>query len=327
MVQLKSVVQGPPVKRQTANALRCMQTLARVQTQIQSRRIRMPEENQALQRQLLQKCATEIARLQMGDEWDNSLQSKEQIEAHLLSKYEAAIRRERALAYSFSHQQTMKKSTRPSAALMFMDSNNPQWGWSWLERWMAATLPHETEKELNNDQSSTKSASLSIIARGEITKSYTRHQLNSDKPSLISSPKPSRLSQRSPSTPGRKFRPASPKGSECSSNADVRNIFTVHSERTRRHSIGGALVRDDESLVSSPALPSYMGATQSAKAKSRLQNPLGMENKTLDKESAAGSSKEQPSFPASPVRSRRHSGPPKVEIFVAEQTLRNGGNT
>jgi len=40
----------------------------------------------------------------MGEEWDDSLQSKEQIEAKLLSKYEAAMRRERALAYAFTHQ-------------------------------------------------------------------------------------------------------------------------------------------------------------------------------------------------------------------------------
>ena len=41
---------------------------------------------------------------QMGEEWDDSLQSKEQLEANLLSKHEAAIRRERALAYAFSRQ-------------------------------------------------------------------------------------------------------------------------------------------------------------------------------------------------------------------------------
>lgn len=40
----------------------------------------------------------------MGEEWDDSLQSKEQIEASLVNKQEAAIRRERALAYAFSHQ-------------------------------------------------------------------------------------------------------------------------------------------------------------------------------------------------------------------------------
>ncbi|THG17602.1 hypothetical protein TEA_004908 [Camellia sinensis var. sinensis] len=61
LVRLKSVVQGTPVIRRTSNALRCMQTLARVQSQIQSRRIRMSEENQALQRQLLQKRAKELS--------------------------------------------------------------------------------------------------------------------------------------------------------------------------------------------------------------------------------------------------------------------------
>jgi hypothetical protein len=40
----------------------------------------------------------------MGEHWDDSTQSKEKIEASLVSKQEAAIRRERALAYAFSHQ-------------------------------------------------------------------------------------------------------------------------------------------------------------------------------------------------------------------------------
>jgi hypothetical protein len=40
----------------------------------------------------------------MGEEWDDSTQSKEQIEASIVSKQEATVRRERALAYAFSHQ-------------------------------------------------------------------------------------------------------------------------------------------------------------------------------------------------------------------------------
>ncbi|KAH7865531.1 hypothetical protein Vadar_007881 [Vaccinium darrowii] len=74
-----------------SNGSKSFETLARVQSQIQSRRIRMSEENQALQRQLLQKRAKELANTQIGGKWDASLQSKEQIEANLLSKYEAAM--------------------------------------------------------------------------------------------------------------------------------------------------------------------------------------------------------------------------------------------
>ncbi|XP_052173485.1 protein IQ-DOMAIN 2-like [Diospyros lotus] len=333
LVRLKSLVQGPPIKRQTTNALKCMQTLARVQSQIQSRRIRMSEENQALQKQLLQKRAKELANLRMGEEWDDTLQSKERIEANLLSKFEAAMRRERALAYSFSHQQTWKKSTR-SAPLMFMDPNNPQWGWSWLDRWMAARpweTPSSTEKELNNDQSSTKSASLDQSG-GEITKAYARYQLGSDKPSPTTTKKPARpSSHRSPSTPSpkgapsmltRKLKPASPRGSAFGADDDAKSMLSVQSERSRRHSIAGSSVRDYESLGSSLSVPSYMAPTQSAKAKLRMQSSLGLENGTPDKEPAEPA-KKRLSFSASP---RRHSGPPKVDTstVIAEHTAANG---
>lgn len=53
-------MEGSVVKRQATNTLKCMQTLARVQSQIRSRRIRMSEDNQALQRQLLQKHAKDL---------------------------------------------------------------------------------------------------------------------------------------------------------------------------------------------------------------------------------------------------------------------------
>lgn len=323
LVRLKSLVQGPFVKRQTANALRCMQTVARVQSQIQSRRIRMSEENQALQRQLLQKRAKELASLRIGEEWDDSLQSKEQIEANLLSKYEAAMRRERALAYSFSHQQSWKKSTRPST-LMFMDPSNPHWGWSWLERWMSA------EKDLNNDHSSVKSATLST-AGGEITKSYARHLLNADKPSPTSTPTPNHHSiHKSLSTSqskARKLKPESPRGRMLTPDDDSKSVFSMQSDLNRRHSIAGSSVRDDESLASSPAFPSYMAPTKSAKAKLQTESPLGLENRAPEKGSV-GSAKKRLSFPASTARPRRHSGPPRVESgSIVAVSVRSGGGS
>ncbi|KAK9290905.1 hypothetical protein L1049_009084 [Liquidambar formosana] len=275
---LQSLVQGPAVKRQATTTLRCMQTLSRVQSQIHARRIRMSEENQALQRQLLQKHAKELENLQMGEEWDDSLQSKEQIEANLLSKHEAAMKRERALAYAFSHQKTWKNSSRSSNP-MFMDPTNPTWGWSWLERWMAAR-PWESrnlaEKELNNDHLSVKSASRSI-AGGEISKAYARHQLNSDKQSPTASQKPNRpASRQSPSTPptkavssssmAGKLKPASPMGSIWGPDDDSKSMLSMQSEQHRRHSIGGPSVRDDESLASSPGSSKLYGTHKVSKS-------------------------------------------------------------
>ncbi|KAM7264426.1 hypothetical protein ACFE04_002109 [Oxalis oulophora] len=331
--RLKALLEGPVVKRQASSTLRCMQTLSRVQTQIRTRRIRMAEENQALQKQLLQKHAKELASLEMGDDWDDSLQSKEQIEASLLSKYEASTRRERAMAYAFTHQQNGKNTSR-YVNPMFMDPRNPTWGWSWLERWMAAR-PWEsrctTDKELNNDRMSVKS-----VVEGEISKSYARHQFNSSKPSPTSSQKPSRAtSPRSPLTPSkpafsagnnRRSKPASPRGSVKGLDDDTKSVTSMMSSKNRRHSIAGSSVRDDE--IQSGSLPSYMVPTQSARAKSRLQSPAegAEENGTPEKELPT-SAKKRLSYPASPAKPpRRHSGPPRVSSSVfADDKLKNGG--
>ncbi|KAF5750382.1 protein IQ-DOMAIN 1-like [Tripterygium wilfordii] len=332
LVRLRSLMEGPAVKRQATSALRCMQTLSRVQSQICSRRIRMSEENQALQKQLLQKHAKELENLRMGEQWDDSLQSKEQIEASLLSKYEAAMRRERAMAYAFSHQKTLKNSSRPTN-LMFMDPRNPTWGWSWLERFMAAR-PWEScsmsEKELNNDHSSVKSASRSVVG-GEICKSYARYQLNSEMPSPTASQKPSQtinsLSLATPSRPAapsvaRKLKPPSPRGGACAPEDDSKSMSSVQSNQYRRHSIAASSVRDDESLESSPSVPSYMVPTQSAKAKSRLQSPLGAEKNGIPgkENESLGSAKKRLSYPPSPAKPRRLSAPSKME------SLSNNGN-
>lgn len=63
LVRLKTMIQGQSVKRQATSTLRCMQTLARVQSQVRARRIRMSEDNQALQRQLQQKHEKEQEKL------------------------------------------------------------------------------------------------------------------------------------------------------------------------------------------------------------------------------------------------------------------------
>jgi len=41
---------------------------------------------------------------QIGEKWDDSLKSKEQVEAKLLNRQVAAMRREKALAYASTHQ-------------------------------------------------------------------------------------------------------------------------------------------------------------------------------------------------------------------------------
>ncbi|KAK4783503.1 hypothetical protein SAY86_007877 [Trapa natans] len=329
LVRLKSLIEGPAVKRQVNNTMKCMQTLSRLQSQIHSRRMRMLEENQALQRQLMQKRVKELESMKIGDEWDDSLQSKEQIEVGLLKKFEATMRRERALAYAFTHQQTWKNQGK-SMNLMFLDPNNPTWGWSWLERWTAA---RSWEKDATNNQPSTKSTGVSIA--GEISKSYARYQLNSDKnnsptasqkltnfnsftsPSVPSKPTPS-------SVPSNKLKPTiSP---SIGGHDDTKSMISIRAEHTRRHSIGVTpSVHDDESLASSPSVPSYMVATQSARAKTRLQCPSVPESNGKPEKVSPTVGKKRLSFPPSTGKPRRHSGPPKVNTSIISENKGTSG--
>ncbi|XWS75113.1 hypothetical protein CRYUN_Cryun01aG0057300 [Craigia yunnanensis] len=344
LVRLKSLIQGQSVNRQATTTLRCMQTLARVQSQIRARRLRMSEENQALQRQLQQKCEKELEKLRasMGEDWNDSTHSKEQIEARQQNKQEAAMRRERALAYAFSHQQSWKNSSK-LVNQTFMDPNNPRWGWSWLERWMAARPWEIRSTTDNNDRGSVKSMGARSMSIGEISRAYSRRDLNNDNKPSPTPPKSSRPpSHQSPSTPpsrapsissvSSKIRLPSPRGSQWGGDEDSRSMLSVQSDRYRRHSIAGSSMRDDESLTSSPAVPSYMALTQSTKARSRLPSPLGLEKNGTPETGLAGSAKKRLSFPASPVKNRRHSGPPKVDITPVkdikrqkEEKLSNGG--
>ncbi|RDX74452.1 Protein IQ-DOMAIN 1, partial [Mucuna pruriens] len=328
LVRLKTLVQGQSVKRQATSTLRSMQTLARLQSQIRERRIRMSEENQALQRQLQQKHEKELEKLcaAVGEEWDDSLQSKEQIEAKLLHKQEAALRRERALAYSFSHQQTWKGSSK-SLNPTFMDPNNPQWGWSWLERWMT-TRPWDGHSTVDhNDHASVKSAARRAMSVGEISKLYSlQDQNHNTRPSPFGQkarrPSSHISPSKAPSASG-KARPSSSKGSSVWGGDDEsRSMLSVQSERYRRHSIAGSSVRDDESLASSPAIPSYMAPTSSAKARFKIHRP------SPEKGGAAVSAKKRLFFSPSPAPSRRYSDPPKVEMLsnkdYAPATVSNG---
>ncbi|XP_023513229.1 protein IQ-DOMAIN 1-like [Cucurbita pepo subsp. pepo] len=329
LVRLKSLIQGQSVKRQATSTLRCMQTLARVQSQIRARRLRLSEENQALQRQLQQKHERELERLTVSanNEWDDSTKSKEQVEARLVNRQEAATRRERALAYAYSHQKLWNNSSK-SENPTFMDPNNPHWGWSWLERWMAAR-PWETKSTVDyHDRGSVKSAISHATSIGDIAKSYARRDFNLDIkpfPRTPTSHNTSRApSRQSPATPtkaqsslsaGRKLKPASPRGLGWGGDDDSRSGLSVKSERFRRRSIAGSSVRDDESFTSSPSVPSYMASTEAARARSRLSSPMGIEKTTAtpEKEAVSGGAKKRLSFTASTATVRRHSGPPKID--------------
>ncbi|KAK9733343.1 hypothetical protein RND81_04G061400 [Saponaria officinalis] len=306
LIRLKSMMQGPVARRQSLNTLKCMQTLARMQSQIRERRLRMAEDNLArqIQHKNEKEQAKELEKLhQVGDGWDASGKTKEQIEAKLQSKHEAAIRRERTLAYAFSHQQTWKGSPR-SATTLFMDSNNPHWGWSWLERWLAARPWESATMESSNENSPRTKASKMGISGDEILKAYTRRHTAQKTSSPSTAKQPRSSTARLSTSSARKMGSPSPKGGAARSSMwglDNDDVTSTHSEQSRRLSVTGS---DAESQASSQNVPSYMAPTEAAKARSRFAGETKRDKSVTPDRSSVSSTKKRASHTASPARSR-----------------------
>ncbi|KAL6971780.1 IQ-DOMAIN 14-like [Sarracenia purpurea var. burkii] len=296
LVRLHGVVRGQNVKRQTVNAMKMMQLLVRVQTQIQSRRIQMLE-NQALQRQAhrndkevessLGKWTISQSEAGQHENWDDSVLTKEERDARLQKKLEAIFKRERAMAYAYSNQLWKANSKSAQTSVMDIRSGGFPWWWNWFDRQLLPANPPANPSE------------------NQIMKSY--HPTPS-RPSLEPRPSPSPR----PSSGNYTQRNIGFENLDISTPRSTRSAVPVRtkqlhspSNRTPRGNVSALILKyskpmkDDDSLTSCPAfssVPNYMTPTVSAKAKARESSNPGERFPGTP----SGDSKRRFSFPLTP---------------------------
>ncbi|GMH11831.1 hypothetical protein Nepgr_013672 [Nepenthes gracilis] len=274
IVRIQALVRGRQVRKQAAVTLRCMQALVRVQARVRARRVRMSMEGQAVQK-LLNERRSKADLLKLAEEgWCDSKRTLEEVKAKLQMRQEGAFKRERALVYSLAHKQWRSTPSSDNQtnisipSLKNYDIDKSSWGWSWLERWMAAkpwenrlmeevqstAAPEATPppKSLLNSLKSTcsKSSDLSSV---RVRKNNITTKISVKPPPLTGH---GTLSSSSPSSECHNDQ-SSASSSFCTSTTPASRPTALSSEKTEE---------------SGNSWPNYMNLTLSTKAKWRNGN-------------------------------------------------------
>ncbi|KAB2043970.1 hypothetical protein ERO13_D01G045000v2 [Gossypium hirsutum] len=130
------LIQGHTVKKQTTSTLSYLHSWCNVQSQIRARRICMVTEGRLKQKKMENQMKLEAKLHELEVEWCAGSETMEEILSRIQQREEAAVKRERAMAYAFSHQWRANASQYLGQASYGAGKEN--WGWSWIERWIAA---------------------------------------------------------------------------------------------------------------------------------------------------------------------------------------------
>ncbi|PHT55794.1 hypothetical protein CQW23_04280 [Capsicum baccatum] len=145
--RLQSQTQRLSVKKQASSALNYIHSWNRMQTEIRARRVHMVMEGHLKRKKHENQLKLEAKLQNVEIEWSGGPETMEVILARIHQREEAAIKRERAMAYAFSHQ-WRANSNHPVFGSGNNEMGKANWGWSWRDRWIAAR-PWESRVSVN----------------------------------------------------------------------------------------------------------------------------------------------------------------------------------
>ncbi|OIW02278.1 hypothetical protein TanjilG_11172 [Lupinus angustifolius] len=325
LVKLQALVRGHNVRKQAKMTLRCMQALVRVQARVLDQRIRSSLDGSRKSTFSDTASVSELRYLQeiydrksvsregssIVDDWDERPHTVEEVKAMLQQRKEAAMKREKSLSQAFS-QQIWRNGRKSSIGNEDELEERPKW----LDRWMA-TKPWEGRGRASTDQRDPiKTVEIdtaqpySYLGGSNYRRSHPNYQYNPHhQPQRHSIASPIHRThqngsiRQSPSTPSpAKSRPVQVRSASPRCVREDRNLHISQTPSLRStYSYTGNLYQNGRAGTSNSgaaALPNYMAATESAKARIRSQSAPRQRPSTPERERGAGSVKKRLSFPA-----------------------------
>ncbi|KAF3788396.1 IQ-DOMAIN 1 protein [Nymphaea thermarum] len=177
------------IQKQTTSTLSYLQLLNKIQAQVHDRRRSMLAETRNKQKKRDHQLKLEAKLHEIEVEWCSGSESMEEILARVHEREAASVKRERALAYAFSHQVVLRShffilcasdwraSNRHSPGKGGYDLRKDDWGWNWTENFLMAwqfenritrpvtsVTPKSVQSKEDSKRTSTLSSKVSIQA-------------------------------------------------------------------------------------------------------------------------------------------------------------------
>lgn len=217
LVKLQALIRGQAVRRQTTATLRGLQSLMKIQSQTRASRVRAAEDDWAHEEKYMVYGKATGSTLQQNTHrrWDSSSLSKEELIILLNNRREAALKRERALEYAFSHQERRRPMTPVSKEF---EANFQERRWSWLDQWVGEQpldkdIPEIFPSPRRDENTIVEDTQLRYLARRSFTQPRRTSLRDDDSfssspsfPSYMASTASAKARFRSLSTPKQRLR-------------------------------------------------------------------------------------------------------------------------
>ncbi|KAA8519700.1 hypothetical protein F0562_013855 [Nyssa sinensis] len=165
IVRLQILTQGHSLRKQALTTLRYLHSWSRIQSQIRARRQCMVTEGQIRQKKLENQLKLEAKLHDLEVEWSGGSETMYEILSRIHHREAAAVKRERAMAYAFSHQ--WRANSYSNLGPYTPELGKANWGWSWMERWIAARpwesrVPVESSPKKARSQQANKAVNKNL---------------------------------------------------------------------------------------------------------------------------------------------------------------------